>query len=58
MTALEYMEKQVHKHQLNFIKEYSRKAPDEVLNNIRLKIYYYGAAAEALRGAGERKAHE
>ena len=49
MTALEYMEKQVHKHQQNFLREFDRKAPQDVLENIRLKIGYYEAAAEALQ---------
>ena len=50
MTALEYMEKQVKKHQLNFCREFDRGAPDEVLENIRNKISYYEAAVKALKG--------
>lgn len=49
MTALEYMEKQVKKHQLNFIKEFERKAPLDVLGNIRAKIGYYEDAVVALK---------
>ena len=52
MTALEYMEKQVRKQRENFLQEYDRNAPDEVLANIRAKIRYYEEAVEALR---ERK---
>ena len=53
MTVLEYMEKQVKKHQLNFCKEFERRAPLEVLNNIRLKISHYEAAVEALKEKGK-----
>ncbi|MBR5199222.1 MAG: hypothetical protein IKW20_05275 [Bacteroidales bacterium] len=49
MTALEYMEKQVQKHKLNFIKEFERNAPLEVLRNIRAKIGYYEKAVAALK---------
>ena len=49
MTALEYMEKQVKKHQLSFCREFDRGAPDEVLENIKKKIGYYEAAVEALK---------
>jgi hypothetical protein len=51
MTALEYMEKQVAKHRLNFNREWERGAPEEVLTNIRLKIEYYQAAVDALKEA-------
>lgn len=50
MTALEYMENQLLKHRLNFDREFSRGAPEETLSHIRLKIGYYEAAVEALRG--------
>ncbi len=49
MTALEYMENQLIKNRLNFDREFGRGAPEEMLNNIRLKISYYEAAVEALR---------
>ena len=49
MTALEYMEKQVQIHRLNHIHAVDRDAPEEVLENIRLKIGYYTQAVEALR---------
>jgi hypothetical protein len=49
MTALEYMEKQVAKHRLNFNREWERGAPEEVLHNITEKIHHYEAAVEALR---------
>lgn len=48
MTAIEYMEKQVQKHRQNFIREFDRKAPQEVLENIKRKVSYYESAAEAL----------
>lgn len=49
MTALEYMEKQVHKHCQNYIREFTRGVSDEVLKNIMAKIVYYVTACEALR---------
>ena len=52
MTALEYMEKQVHKHNANFNREMERGASDEILANIAHKINFYEAAVQALR---ERK---
>ena len=51
MTALEYMEKQVSKHRLNFNREWERGAPEEVLANIWLKITHYQAAVDALKEA-------
>ena len=54
MTALEYMERQVEKHRLNYYHEFAREVPEEQLQNIRAKIGYYEAAVEALRGAGEQ----
>jgi hypothetical protein len=53
MTALEYMEKQVAKHRLNFNREWERGAPNEMLQNIAEKIRHYEAAVEALRKDGE-----
>ena len=52
MTALEYMEKQVQKHRVNYNREVLRDAPEEVLQNIRLKIGYYEAAVKALKEVG------
>ena len=52
MTALEYMEKQLNKHVQNYEREYARNVPDEMLNNIILKISYYHAAVEALKKVG------
>ena len=52
MTALEYMEKQVLKHARNLGREIARGAPEEVLENIKLKISYYEAAVEALMKVG------
>lgn len=51
MTALEYMNRQIVKHKLNHDREFARNAPEEVLENIRKKIEYYTAAAEALENA-------
>lgn len=48
MTALEYMEKQVHKCYGNYYREHERDAPEEVLDNILRKTGYYEAAVEAL----------
>ena len=49
MTALEYMEKQLMKHQVNYYREKNRGVSVEMLDNIRLKISYYEAAVEALK---------
>ena len=49
MTALEYMERQLDKHMRDYERELARKAPDEMLGNIKNKIGYYEAAAKALR---------
>ena len=53
MTTLEYMEKQVAKHRLNFNREWERGAPNEMLQNITEKIHHYEAAVEALRKEGK-----
>ena len=53
MEALEYMEKQLLKHQVNYHREKLRSAPEYMLENIRLKISYYEAAIEALRKVNE-----
>ena len=53
MTALEYMEKQVDKLSLNYVREYTRKAPQKVLTDILAKMGYYATACEALRKVGD-----
>lgn len=47
--ALEYMEKQLHKHRMNYKRESARGVSEEMLENIEKKIGYYEAAVEALR---------
>ena len=54
MTALEYMERQVQKHRVNFDRESARDVPEEMLQNIRKKISYYEAAVEALKKDGDQ----
>ena len=49
MAALEYMEKQLQKHRLNYDRELLRGVSEEMLYNIALKISYYKAAVDALR---------
>ena len=49
MTALEYMEKQLANHRLNFERSFARGVPAEMLNNIMTKIGYYESAVEALK---------
>ena len=49
MTALEYMEKQVQKHQKNYDRAMERGATIGELVNIQNKISYYEQAVEALR---------
>ena len=51
MTALEYMEKQLKKHRLNYDRELLRGLSEEMRYNIALKISYYKAAVEALRNS-------
>lgn len=55
MTALEYMERQIVKHRLNHEREFARGVPEQQLANIRAKIGYYEAAADALKKVGEGK---
>ena len=52
MTALEYMEKQLNKHVLNYEREYARGVPQEMIDNILNKISYYHAAVNALKKVG------
>lgn len=49
VTTIEYMEKQVKKHRLNYEKESNRGVPQEMLENIKLKIKYYEDAVDALK---------
>lgn len=48
MSTLEYMEKQVKKHTINYERETRRGAPQEILDNIKLKIGHYEVAVKAL----------
>lgn len=50
MTPLEYMEKQVQKHRRNYDREFIRGVPADMLHNILMKIHYYEAAVDALKG--------
>ena len=52
MNALEYMEKQISKHQNDFYREFKRGVPDKQLYDILDKVSYYKAAADALRKVG------
>ena len=56
MTTLEYMEKQLKKHRLNYERELYRGVSEEMLYNIALKISHYKAAVEALRKVGDGNA--
>ena len=56
MTALEYMEKQLWKHKLDYGREAIRCVPKEQLENIALKISYYEEAVTALRNEMNRDA--
>ena len=53
MTALEFMEKQLRKCQLNFCKECERDPASVAASNLRKKIDYYEAAVEALKKVGD-----
>ena len=50
MTALEYMEKQLQKHRLNYEREKARGVPEQMIQNILAKIGYYADAVQALGG--------
>lgn len=54
MTALEYMEKQVQKHRMNFERESARNVPSDMIYNIIAKIHFYEEAVEALKKVGEQ----
>jgi hypothetical protein len=49
LTALEYMERQLQKHEMNYEREANRGVPRAMLDNIEAKIGYYEAAVNALR---------
>ena len=49
MTAIEFMEKMLRKHQLDFKQQSERGANGAVLDNIQAKINYYEQAIEALK---------
>lgn len=49
MTTLEYMEKQLKKHELNYTRECDRGAPEEVRENILNKIHHYSEVVELLK---------
>lgn len=50
MTTLEYMEKQLSKHKMNYQRESEHGASEEVLANISKKIGYYSVVVELLKG--------
>lgn len=52
MTALEYMERQLQKHNQNFEREFRRGVPNEQLYDIMEKINHYKQAVDALRKVG------
>jgi hypothetical protein len=54
VTAIEYMEKQVQKHRLNYKRESKRGVTEEMLRNMEKKIGYYEAAVDALRKDDEQ----
>ena len=49
MTTLEYMEKQLQKHRLNYERESARGVPADMMYNILMKIHYYEEAVNALK---------
>lgn len=48
MTTLEYMQRQLNKHRLNYEREAARGVPDEQLHNIEQKIRHYEEAVAAI----------
>lgn len=55
MTALEYMEKQHSKHKANYNREFNRGVSEQILNDIRSKIDFYGQAIRALKTVDENE---
>lgn len=53
MTTLEYMEKQLRKHEKDLEVERMRNAPSEVLGNIQKKIEHYKEVCDVLRKGEE-----
>lgn len=49
MTTLEYMEKQLNKHQKVLEREIKRDAPEEQIENIKKKIGHYEEACDILK---------
>lgn len=49
MTTLEYMEKQLQKHRLNYVRESERGVHEGQLQDIQRKINHYEAAVDALK---------
>lgn len=54
MTTIEYMIKQVKKHQTSYDREAKRGVPEEQLKNIENKISYYEEAVEAIDAVSDR----
>lgn len=49
MTALEYMERQLYKHKMNYQRAFHNGSPQNQLDNIADKIRYYQDAVDAIR---------
>ena len=58
MTAIEFMEKQLKKHLIDYEREIVRGVPEEVIHNIENKIGYYEAAIKSLKGKGNEGERE
>ena len=53
MTALEYMNKQRVKHEVNLHRCIKKNAPEYEIQNVKNKISYYEEACKALGGSHE-----
>lgn len=49
MTTLEYMERQLSKHKMNYQRAFDNGSPQNQLDNIADKIRYYQDAVDAIR---------
>ena len=51
MTTLEFMEKELGKHKLNFERQTDRNTPIKNVENIKIKISHYEKVCELLKGS-------
>lgn len=52
MTTLEFMTKELNKHKLNLERQTGKNAPNEDVENLKIKISHYEKVCELLKGGG------